>query len=121
MSLKQSLLSAQWREYKRVSVEGADGPVELVIRRPPDTRVVALLEGAQKEGLLNAATEPTSPAAGLRFRARVVATVVFLPNDVTPLFTEAEVLEWPAVSEVEAHCMAALVPPGAQIERLKGK
>ena len=119
-SIKQNLLSAPWRKYKDITVEGLSGEVTLVIRRPPDKEVLSLFESSQRDGLIDKAGNPTSPDAGLRFRARVVARCVFLPNATRPLLTEEETLQWPALGEVANDCMAALAPPGAAVEKLKG-
>ncbi|WP_224364228.1 hypothetical protein [Hyalangium versicolor] len=118
--LKANLLSAPWRKYKDVTVEGTTGPVQLVIRRPPDARVAELLRKAKEEGLLTEKGEPTSPEAGLRLRARVVALTLFAPNAVRPLFTEEEVLEAPFLPELGDDCTAALAGTGASLEKLKG-
>lgn len=119
-TMKSSLLNAPWRKHSTATVEGRDGPVDLVIRRPPDTEVLALMKDAERDGLVGGAEQASSTEAALRFRARVVALTVFLPNAVRPLFTEDEALAWPGLSEVSESCMAAILPPGANVERAKG-
>ncbi|EPX56157.1 hypothetical protein D187_007499 [Cystobacter fuscus DSM 2262] len=118
-SIKHSLLRAPWREYTRLKVEGLDGPVELVIRRPPDSVLEKLLRSLKEKGLDAAGGEEKDPESALHFRARVVATCVFLPNAVAPLFTEDEVLDWPGVAEVSNACMAAINPAKA-LENARG-
>jgi hypothetical protein len=119
-SLKNSLLSAPWRKHTTVTVEGRDGGVELIIRRPPDTEVLKLVQGAEKDGLTDGADRDASAEAALRFRARAVALTVFLPNAVRPLFTEEEALGWPGLNEVADLCMAAITPAATAVERAKG-
>ena len=125
-SIKSSLLNTQWREYTRVNVESINGPVELVIRSPPDAVLGKLLRGAQElrgkgaEGEKTATqSEERDPEVALRWRAEVVATCVFLPNGVTPLFAVDEVLGWSGVGEVVEQCLAAINPSKA-LERAKG-
>ncbi|ATB41144.1 hypothetical protein CYFUS_006606 [Cystobacter fuscus] len=118
-SIKHSLLRAPWREYTRVKVEGLEGPVELVIRRPPDSVLEKLIKDAKEKKLDTTEGEEKNHEAGLHFRARVVATCVFLPNAVTSLFTPEEALDWPGLAEVADACMAAISPAKA-LEGAKG-
>lgn len=118
--LKASLLNAPWRKYKDVTVEGATGPVQLLIRRPPDAKVAELLRKSKDDGLITEKGEPTSAEGGLRLRARVVALTLFAPNAVRSLFTEEEVLEAPFLHDVADDCTAALAGTGAALEKLKG-
>ena len=95
-TIKAALLNAPWPEYSRVTVPGATGPVELIIRRPPDNILKELLKGAKDvEG---DAKDEDKADAGLGFRARVVATCVFLPDAVRALFTEEEAHGWGGLS-----------------------
>ncbi|MBM7117639.1 hypothetical protein [Archangium primigenium] len=117
--IKQRLQQRTWPEYKRVSVEAEGGPVELVIRRPPDRVLERLLTQAREAGLNLAKGEADNPVAAVRFRAELVAATVFLPNAVTSLFTPEEVLDWPGCADVSEHCMAALAPSKG-LEQAKG-
>jgi hypothetical protein len=119
-TLKDSLLNAPWRKHSAITVEGRDGKVELVIRRPPDAEVLKLMQGAEKDGLVGGKGQDTSTESALRFKARVVALTVFLPNAVCPLFTEDEALSWPGMHDVSEACMAAILPPATNVERAKG-
>ena len=109
--LKQRLLNRTWPEYTRVSVEVDEGEkVELVIRRPPDSVLQKILGEARDKGLAAADGDAKDPVAALLFRAQVVAATVFLSDAVRPLFTPEEALEFPGISEVAEHCMAAINP-----------
>ena len=118
-SPKQRLLSSTWREHARVTVVTDDGPVELVIRRPPDAVLTTLLAEARAEGLHASGGDESKPEAAVHFRAKVVAATTFLPNERTPLFTMAEALDWPGLLDVADACMAALAP-GKALEAAKG-
>ncbi|WNG57387.1 hypothetical protein F0U59_23435 [Archangium gephyra] len=115
-SIKASLLNAPWPEYSRVTVPGTEGPVQLVIRRPPDTILKELLKGARD---VEADAKEERADAGLGFRARVVATCTFLPDAVRPLFTEEEAHGWAGLSLVFDECMAAINPAKA-LEKARG-
>jgi hypothetical protein len=119
-TLKGSLLSALWPKHTTVTVEGRDGPVELIVRRPPPVELLNLVQSEEGDALKDDTDQMAQAKAALRFQARVVARTIFLPNAVRPLFTEEEVLLWPHMKDVAEHCMAAILPPGTAVERAKG-
>ncbi|EPX62549.1 hypothetical protein D187_008737 [Cystobacter fuscus DSM 2262] len=118
-TIKRRLLNAPWREYIRRSVEAEGGAIELVIRRPPDAVLEPLLRDAKAQRLDDEGAEEKRVEDVLRFRARVVATCVFLPNAVTSLFTPEEAYAWPGLVEVADACMAAIMPAKA-LENARG-
>ena len=118
--LKKNLLGAPCPLVERVTVESAAGPVELLIRKPPDKVVAEILASADRDGIREGNESAVSPEAALRFRARVVAATVYAPNAVRPLFTEEEVWEWPLTSVVAEACQRAIIPSSVAVERAKG-
>ncbi|HZI07227.1 MAG TPA: hypothetical protein VEZ71_24625 [Archangium sp.] len=112
----KNLMDAPWRLYKKVTVEGRSGPVELDIRIPPP----AVLEELQREAkaLKDEANEENPDA--LNWLWKVVATTVWRPGAVRQLLTPDQVKHWPQVSLIQGDCVAAL-NTAMGVEAAKGK
>ncbi|MFY0567063.1 hypothetical protein ACN28E_24940 [Archangium lansingense] len=101
---KKHLLNTSWRIYKTVEVMGTQGPVKLDIRMPPYDVLKGLLSKAKdlKE------RKDAGDADAMSFIEDVIATTVWRPGAVRPLFVAEEVRTWPYASAVQADCLAAI-------------
>lgn len=126
LNLKEQLSGAQWRKYKDTAVEVNGEKVPVVIRRAPPGVAVEVLDEARKAGDVGADNEPTGELSALQLFARVVATVLFAPGAVRPMYdrNNAEDLQAlrraPWLLDIRDDAMAALGSSGAVVEKLKG-
>ncbi|MFL5344356.1 MAG: hypothetical protein ACJ8AT_06170 [Hyalangium sp.] len=118
-AVKQSLLKAQWKKMGELQVEGEDGGVTLLIRRPPPKATKRILDQCRQDGLVDAKGEPTTQEAGLEVAARMFAPMLFLPGEKAALFTPEELSEAPWFTEATEACAAALGVKSA-VEAAKG-
>ena len=118
-AVKNSLLNAPWKRVGTMTLEGAAGPVTLVIRRPPPKIAAKLLKSCEADGLADAEGRPTSPEHAITLAARLHAPMLYLEGASEPLFTPDEFTDLPDFQAACEACQAALSVTG-QIEAAKG-
>ena len=116
---KQNLLSANWRLYKTIQVDGARGPVQLDIRMPPPDELAKVLARVRSLKAIVGEATAGEEIAGQALGLEVIALTIWRPGAVRPLFTVEEVKAWPYASAVQGDCMAAL-SAATGVETAKG-
>lgn len=77
MALKDKLQAQpDLRVFETLTVD-VDGPEEVEIIHPTQGQRVTILEDATRAGEIDADGKPKSPAAAIRFAARIVAALLF--------------------------------------------
>ncbi|HYH96170.1 phage tail protein [Hyalangium sp.] len=112
MDIKAKLTGAQWRIHleRTLNIDGEEVPV--IIRRPPEHLLMSVLDAAQKAGEVDKEHKPVSEFATVRLMARIVATCLFAPGGLRPMFSSGgdldTVLQAPWLMEVQQDCMSAI-------------
>jgi hypothetical protein len=118
-AVRASLKRAPWRKVAEVEVEGEAGATCLLVRRPPNERMMALHRDWRERGLLGENGETPTPENGAQMGRELLALVLFLPNAPKQLFTQEELVEVAWVDEVLPKVMAA-ISPAKGVEDAKG-
>ena len=119
-NIKADLLEAPWRKYREIQVEGRRGNVDLVVRRPPPDVLEDLAKKLKAASRAEEAKEDTAEETAVGAMSAVVASCIWLPNAVRPLFTPEEARRWPHLMEVLPTCIEA-IKVGVGVETAKGK
>ncbi|QRK08079.1 hypothetical protein JQX13_50400 [Archangium violaceum] len=124
--LKSKLGNANWRKYKDTTIDVDGEELAVVIRRAPPGVAVQVLEEARKTGDVDEENNPKGESGAMRLLARMVATVLFEPGAVRPLFDRTNeedittITTAPWLLDISDDATAALGASGAVVEKMKG-
>ncbi|WNG49204.1 hypothetical protein F0U60_37620 [Archangium minus] len=125
-NLKTKLGNATWRKYTDLTIDIDGEPIALIIRRAPEGVTTEVLDEARKAGDVDEDGKPTSIGGAMRLLARTIATVLFEPGAVRPLFDRTSdedlqiIIRAPWLEHVRNDALAAFGAAGAVLEKLKG-